>query len=72
MGAVIVAMLFISIYLAIGIVFTWFVVQFITGDEYKSEVYIISVLIWPVIAFTVLLAFIVGLVLRAIGKNKKS
>lgn len=72
MGAVILAMLFISIYLAIGIVFTWFVVQFITGDEYESEVYIISVLIWPVIVFTVLLAFIFGLVLRAIGNNKKS
>ena len=72
MGAVILSILFISIYLAIGIVFTWFVVQFITGDEYESEVYIIAVLIWPVIVFTVLLAFIVGLVLRAIGKNKKS
>ena len=72
MGAVILAMLFISLYLAIGIVFTWFVVQFITGDEYESELYIISVLIWPVIAFTVLIAFIFGLVLRAIGKNKKS
>lgn len=72
MGAVILAMLLISLYLSIGIVFTWFVVQFITGDEYKSEVYIISVLIWPVIVFTVLIAFIVGLVLRAIEKNKKS
>ena len=72
MKAVILAMMFISLYLAIGIVFTWFVVQFITGDEYEIEVYIISVLIWPVILFTVLLAFIVGLVIRKIGKNKKS
>lgn len=65
-------MLFISLYFSIGIVFTWFVVKFITGDKYESEVYIISVLIWPVIAFTVLIAFTVGLVLRTIGKNKKS
>ena len=72
MKTVILSMVFISLYLAIGIVFTWFVVQFITGDEYESEVYIISVLIWPVIVFTVLLAFIVGLVIRKIGKNKKS
>lgn len=72
MGAVILAMLLISLYLSIGIVFTWFVVKFITGDEYEIEVYIISVLIWPVIAFTVLIAFIVGLVLRSIEKNKKS
>lgn len=72
MGAVILAMLLISLYFSIGIVFTWFVVKFITGDKYESEVYIISVLIWPVIAFTVLIAFTVGLVLRTIGKNKKS
>ena len=72
MKSVIIAMMFISLYLAIGIVFTWFVVKFITGDEYEIEVYIISVLIWPVLTFTVLLAFIVGLVLRKIGKNKKS
>lgn len=72
MGAVILAMLLISLYFSIGIVFTWFVVKFITGDKYESEVYIISVLIWPVIAFTVLIVFTVGLVLRTIGKNKKS
>lgn len=62
MVAVILAMLFISLYFSIGIVVTWFVVKFITGDKYESEVYIISVLIWPVIAFTVLIAFTVGLV----------
>lgn len=72
MGAVILAMLLISLYLSIGIVFTWFVVKFITGDKYESTVYFIAVLIWPVVVFTVLIAFIVGLVLRAIEKNKKS
>lgn len=72
MVAVILAMLFISLYFSIGIVVTWFVVQFITGDKYESMTYFISVLIWPVIVFTVLIAFTVGLVLRTIGKNKKS
>jgi hypothetical protein len=72
MGAVILAMLFISLYFSIGIVVTWFVVQFITGDKYESMTYFIVVLIWPVIAFTLLLGLIVGLVLRAIEKNKKS
>ena len=72
MGAVILAMLFISLYFSIGIVFTWFVVKFITGDKYDRELYFIAVLIWPVIVFTVLIDFTVGLVLRTIGKNKKS
>lgn len=72
MKAVILAMLLISLYFSIGIVFTWFVVKFITGDKYESMTYFIVVLIWPVILFTVLIAFIVGLVLRTIGKNKKS
>ena len=72
MGAVILAMVFISLYFAIGIVFTWLVVQFITGDKYSSETYFISVLIWPVIAFVALFCLIIGLVLRAIWKNKKS
>lgn len=72
MKAVILAMLLISLYFSIGIVFTWFVVKFITGDKYESMTYFIVVLIWPVILFTVLIAFIAGLVLRTIGKNKKS
>ena len=72
MKAVILAMLFISLYFSIGIVVTWFVVQFVTGDKYESTVYFIVVLIWPVVVFTVLIAFTVGLVLRTIGKNKKS
>lgn len=72
MKAVILAMVFISLYFAIGIVFTWLVVQFITGDKYSSETYFIAVLIWPVIAFVAIFCLIIELVLRAIWKNKKS
>lgn len=72
MGAVILAMLFISLYFSIGIVVTWFVVQFVTGDKYESTVYFIVALIWPVVVFTALFDLIVGFVLRTIGKNKKS
>lgn len=72
MKAAILAMLFISLYFSIGIVFTWFVVKFITGNKYESDVYFLAVLIWPVIVFTALIDFTVVLVLRTIGKNKKS
>lgn len=72
MKAVILAMLFTSLYFSIGIVVTWFVVQFVTGDKYSNMTYFIVVLIWPVIVFTGLLGVVVGLVLKAIGKHKKS
>ena len=60
MKAIILAMMFISLYFAIGIAVTWFVTQLVTGDKYNELTYLTVALIWPVMVFVCIIAVIVG------------
>lgn len=60
MKAVILTILFISLYFAIGIAVTWFVTQLVTGDKYNELTYLTVALIWPVMVFVCIIAVIVG------------
>lgn len=64
MKAVILAMLFISLYFAIGIAVTWFVTQLVTGDKYNGLTYLTVALIWPVMVFVCIIAVVVGYVFK--------
>ena len=60
MKAIILAIVLISLYFAIGIAVTWFVTQLVTGDKYNELTYLTVALIWPVMVFVCIIAVIVG------------
>ena len=66
MKAVILAILFISLYFAIGIAIavTLFFTQLVTGDKYNGLTYLTVALIWPVMVFVCIIAVIVGYALK--------
>lgn len=64
MKAVILAIVLISLYFAIGIAVTWFVTQLVVGDKYNGLTYITVALIWPVMVFVCIIAVIIGYALK--------
>lgn len=64
MKAVILAMVFISLYFAIGLAVVSLVTQLITGDKYDELTYLTAALIWPVVVFACIIAVIIGYVFK--------
>lgn len=64
MKAVILAMVFISLYFAIGLAVVSLITQFITGDKYDELTYLTAALIWPVVVFACIIAVIIGYVFK--------
>ena len=64
MKAVILAMVFISLYFAIGLAVVSLVTQLITGDKYDELTYLTAALIWPVVVFACIIAVIIGSVFK--------